>query len=114
MQFKNIQLSKGKEEAVLRRHPWIFSGAINAKGSDACVDGDLVAVYTFNNKLLGYGHWNDGSIAVRIISFGEQIPNQQFWTNRFANAFASDSPFSIRYWVYTSLGLRCLSMRAYS
>jgi 23S rRNA (cytosine1962-C5)-methyltransferase len=89
MQFKNIQLSKGKEEAVLRRHPWIFSGAINTKGSDPCVDGDFVAVYTFNNKLLGYGHWNEGSIAVRIISFGEQIPNQQFWTNRFANAFAS-------------------------
>jgi 23S rRNA (cytosine1962-C5)-methyltransferase len=65
-----ITLKKGKDASVSRRHPWIFSGAINEMGSDQVEDGALVDIYSHKGKFLGMGHYQSkSSIAVRILSF---------------------------------------------
>lgn len=81
-----IFLKKGKEYSVIRSHPWIFSGAIHkAEGNTA--DGVWVEVIDFKNQTLGFGHYQNGSIAVRILSFGNDTPGDTFWSSRFAEAF---------------------------
>jgi 23S rRNA (cytosine1962-C5)-methyltransferase len=81
-----IILKKGKEEPVRRRHPWVFSGAI-ARIEGKPDDGDIVAVHDAWNNLLGVGHYHDGSIAVRLISFEAVDPNAlDFWTDKLENA----------------------------
>ncbi len=84
--MNKIQLKKGKEEAVKRFHPWIFSGAI-AK-MDAIPDGDLVEIVDYKNQPLAVGYYNDGSIAVRILTFNpsEKI-DAAFWEKRLQNAY---------------------------
>ena len=66
--YKKIVLKKGKEESLLRRHPWIFSGAILEK-DETLQEGDLVKVYTRDGNFMGVGHFQIGSITVRILSF---------------------------------------------
>lgn len=80
-----IILKAGKEEALLRFHPWIFSGAIaEAKGHPQ--EGDVVEVKSFEGKFLGKGHCAIGSIAVRMLTF-EDIPiDTAFWTNSLTKA----------------------------
>ncbi|HON17554.1 MAG TPA: class I SAM-dependent rRNA methyltransferase [Salinivirgaceae bacterium] len=81
-----IRIKKGKENAVKRRHPWIFTGAIGSK--DSINDGDLVKVVSDDGEFLAIGHYSDGpSIAVRIISFDEIEIEQEFWNNRLAEAY---------------------------
>lgn len=90
--MNKIFLKKGKDEAVRRFHPWIFSGAIAkmlVDGKEAQMpDGDLVEVLDYKNQSLAVGYYNDGSIAVRILSFNpsEQI-DAAFWQKRLQNAF---------------------------
>ena len=88
----NIILKKGKEEPVRRRHPWIFSGAIHRiEGTPE--DGDVVAVKDAWDNLLGIGHYHNGSIAVRLLSFvGADPTDLAFWTDKLKNAL------QVRHW----------------
>ena len=83
MQGKII-LKKGKEYSVQRFHPWIFSGAIHSTDGDL-TDGCWVAVHSAKNELLGSGHYQKGSITVRILSF-ENLPGDDFWIAKFRRA----------------------------
>ena len=79
-------LKKGREESVLRFHPWIFSGAIaEIKGTPQ--EGDMVAVYSSIGQFLAYGHFQIGSIAVRILSYDNDILLPDFWIRRIAGAY---------------------------
>ena len=81
--MKKAILKKGKEIAIGRKHPWIFSGALES--IDPCTTGDLVQVYDYKDNWLACGHVGDGSIAIRILSFTQQEIDAQFWVNRIQN-----------------------------
>lgn len=87
MSKKTIILKKGKEVNILRRHPWIFSGAIK-RVSEGIEEGDLVRVVDYNNNFLSNGHWQNGSIAVRNISFIDKSINPKFWVQKIKDAAA--------------------------
>jgi 23S rRNA (cytosine1962-C5)-methyltransferase len=80
-----IKLLKGKEHSATRFHPWIFSGAIRAIDGNPS-DGDWVRVVDHNQKLLGFGHFQKGSITVRILSFEKFLPDESFWRKKITNA----------------------------
>ena len=81
-----IYLKRGKSESLRRFHPWVFSGAI--AGSDAPLEeGDIVRVATDEGELMGYGHYQIGSIAVRMLTFKEETIDALFWTSRLSEAF---------------------------
>jgi 23S rRNA (cytosine1962-C5)-methyltransferase len=82
-----IILKKGKEISIRRFHPWIFSGAI-AKIEGVLPDGAWVHVLDFQGGTLGYGHYQQGSIAVRMLSFHPEIPSAGFWKEKIINALA--------------------------
>lgn len=85
--MKKIYLKSGKEESLKRFHPWIFSGAI-AQMEGHPQEGEVVSVYTSNNIFLAKGHFQIGSIAVRVLSFQEKEElGFQFWVNRLHNAY---------------------------
>jgi 23S rRNA (cytosine1962-C5)-methyltransferase len=82
-----VFLKRDREAAVLRFHPWIFSGAI-ARTDGSPKDGDLVTVRSSKNEFLAIGHYQEGqSIAVRIVSFQEVPLNLDFWTEKIRNAY---------------------------
>jgi 23S rRNA (cytosine1962-C5)-methyltransferase len=81
-----VILKKGKEESMERFHPWVFSGAIH-KIEGTIQEGDLVSVERSDGKIIGYGHCAIGSIAVRLFSFGEATPGDDFWTMRIRQAY---------------------------
>lgn len=81
----DIILKKGKEYSIERFHPWIFSGAIQ-KMQGNLTDGCWVKVLSYKNEVLGYGHYQNGSIAVRMLSFNKQEPDENFWVNKLSNA----------------------------
>jgi 23S rRNA (cytosine1962-C5)-methyltransferase len=84
--ISKIILKPGKEQSIMRMHPWIFSGAIkNMDGGIA--EGDLVEIYSSGNEYLATGHYQIGSIAVRIFSFERIVPDLAYWTTRFSNAY---------------------------
>lgn len=73
-----IRLKRGKEESLKRFHPWVFSGAI-AHLPDGLEEGDLVRVVSYDGETMGVGHWQIGSIAVRMLVFGaEELPENYF------------------------------------
>ncbi len=76
-----ITLKKGKEASLLRKHPWVFSGAI-ASNCEAFEDGALVSVHGWNGAFLAKGHFQHGSIAIRILSFSNEELDQAFWNLR--------------------------------
>lgn len=76
--MKKVILKKGREDSVLRFHPWVFSGAI-AEVTGNPEEGDLVSVYSCDGTLLACGHWQIGSIAVRILSFDSDVLRPDFW-----------------------------------
>jgi len=80
-----IILKKGKEVSVLRRHPWLFSGAIN-KTEGTITDGDWVTVLDADQKVLGHGHHQKGSITVRLLSFDKATPRPDFYTEKISTA----------------------------
>ena len=88
-----IILKPHKEESLLRFHPWVFSGAIarvvlDAKHKgDAPEEGELVCVQSSTSNVLGVGHWQVGSIAVRILSFGSDSLPADFWRTRIRAAY---------------------------
>ncbi|WP_373704899.1 class I SAM-dependent rRNA methyltransferase [Porphyromonas loveana] len=82
-----ICLLPRKEESVKRFHPWIFSGAI-ASITGKPVEGDLVQVLSSTLEMLGVGHYEKGSIAVRMLSFdADTVVDARFWEERLAAAF---------------------------
>ena len=87
MTYPKLFLQKGKEVSLLRKHHWVFSGAL-AKKEEGIQNGDLVAVYSSKNDFLGIGHYAMGSIMVRIISFEEQAIDAAFWTAKIRAAHA--------------------------
>lgn len=80
-----VTLHRGKEGSLLRKHQWVFSGAI-AKVSGKAVNGEVVRVEGANGRHLGTGHWHDGSIAVRILSFEDRPIDSGFWSQRLSSA----------------------------
>ena len=85
-QYKRIILKPKKEESLKRFHPWVFSGAI-ASLDDNIVEGDVVEVYANNNTFLGVGHFQIGTIAVRILSFEEREVDTDFFVDRLQEAY---------------------------
>ena len=85
MTTKTIQLKKGKEESLKRFHPWIFSGAI-LRMDEGIEEGELVKVLTFHREFIAIGHYQIGSIAVRILSFRDITIDQEFWKSRLKTA----------------------------
>lgn len=81
-------LNKGREEAIRRMHPWVFSGAI-AKQSGTIQDGDLVEIVSHSGEFLARGHYHDGSIKVRILTYQEEGIDIEFWKKRLLNALAA-------------------------
>lgn len=80
-----VILKKGRDESMLRFHPWVFSGAIaEIKGNPA--EGDLVAVHSSGGSLLAYGHYQIGSITVRVLSFDDAALRPDFWEDMLARA----------------------------
>ncbi|MEJ0031450.1 MAG: class I SAM-dependent rRNA methyltransferase [Bacteroidota bacterium] len=80
-----IILKRGKEQSVQRRHPWLFSGAID-KTEGTITDGDWVSVTDAGGKVLGYGHHQKGSITVRLLSFDKDVPLNNFYTTKISIA----------------------------
>ena len=80
-----IILKKGRDESLRRFHPWVFSGAIaQVQGNPA--EGDVVAVCASDGSFLAYGHYQIGSIAVRVLSFDADVLAPDFWEIMIARA----------------------------
>ena len=86
MTYKKIFLKPGKEESLKRFHPWVFSGAI-ARIEGEPEEGEIVDVYTSKKEFIACGHFQVGSIAVRILSFIQQEINHEFWKHKLEVAY---------------------------
>ena len=84
----SVHLRRGKEESLLRRHPWVFSGAIEriSEGISPLAEGDIVDVITKQGDFIAKGHYQIGSIAVRVLSFEQVEINAEWWAERIAKA----------------------------
>lgn len=78
-------LRRGKSESLKRFHPWVFSGAI-AGANGKLNEGDIVRIVSNENELMGYGHYQIGSIAVRMLTFKEEKIDHAFWVTRLSEA----------------------------
>lgn len=83
--MKQVQLKRGKEDSLLRFHPWVFSGAIQHIDNDV-TEGEVVRVITSNGSYIATGHFQQGSIAVRVLSFNDMEINDDFWRLRLNKA----------------------------
>lgn len=86
MPYKKVILKPKKEEALLRFHPWVFSGAID-KRDNGLAEGEIVSVYSSKGDFLGIGHYQIGSIEVRILSFSEQEIDSRYWIEKISIAY---------------------------
>ena len=85
--MSNIYLKSGKEESLKRFHPWVFSGAINRIEGNV-QEGDLVEVFTAQGTFIARGHYQVGSIMVRVLTFDEhETIDECFWQHRLEEAF---------------------------
>ncbi len=85
MSYKKVYLKAGKEESLKRFHPWVFSGAI-ARVESEPEEGEIVDVYTSKKEFIACGHFQIGSIAVRVLTFRQEEINREFWKRRLAVA----------------------------
>lgn len=85
MQYPLVRIKKGKDQSILRNHPWVFSGAIHSI-SEELTEGDLVTVCDIHENILGAGHFADGSIAVRLQTFKNELLDVAFFKNKLALA----------------------------
>ena len=83
--YKNIYLKKGKDESLRRFHPWVFSGAIS-HADDGLEEGDIVRVIAANGEFMALGHFQIGSIAVRVLSFDDIEIDDSYWCGRLSSA----------------------------
>ena len=86
MEYKRIYLKRGKEESLKRFHPWVFSGAIHHADS-GITEGETVRVIGADNTFLAVGHYQVGTIAVRILSFRDVEIDEAFWYARLKAAY---------------------------
>ncbi len=85
MTYRKIYLKRGKEDSLLRFHPWIFSGAVSHM-DEGIEEGDIVRVLTEKGDFIAVGHYQIGSIAVRVLSFKDVAIDSSFWEKRIAAA----------------------------
>jgi 23S rRNA (cytosine1962-C5)-methyltransferase len=92
-EYIKVILHSGKDHSLKRFHPWVFSGAIKKislpadhEGEDL-KEGDIVEVYTSQNELLGMGHYQIGSIAIRMFAFEQVVPDRNFWKGKLQRAY---------------------------
>ena len=85
MSYKRVYLKPGKEESLKRFHPWSFSGAI-ARVEGEPEEGEVVDVYTSQKEFIACGHFQIGSIAVRVLSFIQETIDRAFWVRRLTCA----------------------------
>ena len=85
MTYRTVHLRRGKEESLLRFHPWIFSGALHHT-DDGISEGDVVRVVTADGHYAATGHFQGGSIAVRVLSFHDRDIDDSFWRQRLKAA----------------------------
>ena len=83
--MRQIYLKRGKEESLLRFHPWIFSGAIH-HADEGLEEGEIVRVLDSENHFIAVGHFQRGSIAVRVLSFRDVAIDDNFWYSRLSSA----------------------------
>ena len=87
MSYKKVYLKPGKEESLWRFHPWIFSGAIHHIEGEP-EEGEVVSVYTSQREFVAVGHFQVGSIAVRVLSFQDELIDHAFWVRKLRSAYA--------------------------
>ena len=85
MSYKKVYLKPGKEESLKRFHPWVFSGAI-ARVEGEPEEGEIVDVYTSKKEFIACGHFQIGSIVVRVLSFVQETIDHEFWVRKLAVA----------------------------
>lgn len=83
--YSSVRLKRGKEESIKRFHPWIFSGAIQSQDKDI-EEGEIVRVITHDGACIAVGHYQIGSIAVRILAFEDIVIDDLFWEKRLKSA----------------------------
>ena len=83
--YKSIRLRKGKDESLKRFHPWIFSGAIQQM-DEGIQEGDIVRVLTFEGDFIATGHYQQGSITVRVLTFSDVEIDDEYWHSRLQSA----------------------------
>jgi 23S rRNA (cytosine1962-C5)-methyltransferase len=83
--MKNLQLKRSKEDSLLRFHPWVFSGAIE-RADEGIAEGDVVRVLKNDGSFIAIGHYQAGSIAVRVLSFRDVDIDARFWHSRLESA----------------------------
>ncbi len=86
MSYIKVVLKSGKDQSLRRFHPWVFSGAIKKIYGEPA-EGDIVSVYDNKDEFLGLGHYQIGSIAIRIVSFIEEEIDDQFWEEKIRKAY---------------------------
>lgn len=84
--YKNLYLKRGKEESLKRFHPWVFSGAVQTIEGEP-QEGEVVRVLTAEGGFIAVGHWQIGSIAVRVLSFEDEVIDAAFWKKRIQVAY---------------------------
>lgn len=85
--YKKVYLKKGKEQSLDRFHPWVFSGAVSYT-DDGIDEGEVVSVIDNGGRYIGVGHFQVGSIAVRMLAFDDIEINDAYWRNSLACALA--------------------------
>ena len=85
MPYKTIVLKRGKADSLRRFHPWVFSGAIQTLPDDL-IEGEIVRVEDASSQFLAVGHYQIGSIAIRILSFEDVVVDEAFWDERLSEA----------------------------
>ena len=85
--YKQIRLRRGKDESLRRFHPWVFSGAIQ-QIDENIEEGEVVRVLTDQGDFIAVGHYQQGSIAVRVLSFSDVAIDDAFWESRLHSALS--------------------------
>ena len=84
--MKKVTLKPAKEKSLLRKHPWVFSGAIKNIEKDT-KDGSIVEIFSNKDNYLATGHYNEGNISVRIFDFERQEINEEYWKKKIKKAY---------------------------
>ncbi len=86
-ELTQVILKSGKDISLVKYHPWVFSGAIK-KIKGEVSEGDVVEIVNNKFEFLGLGHYQDGSIAIRVFSFEKEEVNIDFWRRKIESAYA--------------------------
>jgi len=83
--MRKINLKKSKDKSLIRKHPWVFSGAIGDIDSGIS-EGSVVEIYDCNDNFIATGHYQPGTISVRVLSFDREEINEDFWDRKIFSA----------------------------